>query len=109
MQDGERCAHGRSLLHQPDRADRTWRIVRRHIGRAEREVAGCFRRDIRAMDPLRHPLRRFGGRLGPIRRRWHDMDDLVAARLQLLKDHGQGRLGSGLNIVQQQHAFAFGL
>ena len=58
---------------------------------------------------MRNPLGWLRGRLWPVRCCGDDVDDLVAARFQLLKDHGQGRLGAGLNVVQEQNAFAFGL
>ena len=79
------------------------------IRRAESKTARRFRGDVRAVDPVRDPLRGFGGCLGPIRCCRDNVNDLVAACFQLLKDHGESGLGPGLNVVQQQHALTLGL
>ena len=54
------------------------------------------------------PLRGFGRRVRLLRRRGHDMDDAVAARLHLVQDPRQGGDRSRLDVVQQQDAFSLG-
>src|ERR1700731_3611082 len=58
---------------------------------------------------MRPPLLWFRRRCRPFRRRRHDMDDVIAARLQLIQYPWQCTDGSRLDVVKQKNAFSPGL
>src|SRR5262245_10312794 len=97
--------------HLDDRAERLDAEAGR-AGRGENRL-GAFdvrwqdpRPDLRLRCPPCGPQLGLGHGLGPIGRRGHYVHDLEAASLQLFENLGKRERGGGLDVVQQQYAFA---